>query len=110
MAQQTKALKDAVAGVNPAFEALIDMGARCMEQMTDRRGIVCERWILPSGKSAIVYGTPHWRDVFIAVSGSDKWEATVAALKAYGARKEAAQPESLQPGPVNSFPVVAGGL
>ncbi len=108
MAKHTKALTAAISGVKPAIDALIELGARCMEQMTDRAGIVCERWILPNGKSAIVYGTPHWRDVFVTASTADKWSDTIAALRKFADRAEAAQPASLAP--VNSFPVVAGGL
>jgi hypothetical protein len=98
MAKPTKALAEAIAGIKPAVDALCELEARCMEQVLDRCGIVCERWILPNGKSAIVYGTPHWRDVFVPVSPSDQWQSTVDALKKFAQRAEAAQPASLAGG------------
>jgi len=98
MSKQTKALAEAIAGIKPAVEALRALDARCMEQVLDRCGIVCERWILPSGKSAIVYGTPHWRDVFVPVSPAHEWQATIDALTKFAQRAEAAQPASLASG------------
>lgn len=95
MTKQSKALTEAIVGIKPAVTALRELDARCMEQVHDRCGIVCERWILPNGKSAIVYGTPHWRDVFVAVSPSSQWTDTLEALRKYGQRAEAAQPASL---------------
>lgn len=110
---QTKALREAIDGITPAVDALRELDARCMEQVTDRCGIVCERWILPNGRSAIVYGTPHWRDVFVSVHPANDWPSTLEALKKYAQRAEAAQPASLKgPGPSDfaSTGPAAGGF
>lgn len=80
-----KARQEAVAGIQPAVKVLRELNARCMEQIIDPAGIVVERWCLPNGRSAIVYGTPHWRDVFIPASPSPQWDATLEAIRAQAA-------------------------
>jgi hypothetical protein len=75
------ALTEAINGVAPAIKMLHALNARCMEQVTDDAGIVCERWILPNGRSVVVFGTPHWRNVFMPSEG-DKWTDTERALVA----------------------------
>lgn len=77
-----KAVNEAKAGVQPAIEALIAQGARCMEQTIDKAGIVIERWMLPNNAHVIVYGTPHWRDVFVPIAITPMWSDTVAAIAA----------------------------
>ena len=60
--------------------ALAKLDARCMECTEDKAGIVWERWLLPNGRSAILFATPHWWDVFVPVSPENSVSATVAAL------------------------------
>lgn len=84
MTTKTK-VQEAREAIQPAIKALCEMGARCMEQVEDSAGVIVERWLLPNGKSAIVYGTPHWRDVFLPASDENKWDATIAALKKFAA-------------------------
>lgn len=81
MAKQTTALEEAQAGIRPAVEKVIALGGRCMEQTCDRAGIVWERWLLPNGSSVILFGTPHWRDVFVSVAPrASLWTQTLEAL------------------------------
>jgi hypothetical protein len=60
---------------------LAEMGARGMEETTDKCGIVWIRYILPgSGESVILFGTPYFWDVFAPVCKSASVEKTLAAL------------------------------
>lgn len=81
---QQKQVQAAIDGIQPAIEKLRQLEARCMEQVIDNAGIVIERWVLPtSGRSVIVYGTPHWRDVFVPVSDQNNWQHTLNNLEQY---------------------------
>lgn len=81
MPKQPTALEEAHKGLRPAVEAVIDHGGRCMEQIEDKCGVVVERWLLKNGASVILFGTPHWRDVFVSVApGASLWTQTLEAL------------------------------
>lgn len=82
-AAKQKPLNEAVAGIKPIVDKLVSekIGARCMEQVTDKCGVVFERWLLRNGTSVVIFGTPHWRDAFIqAAPGSNTWADTLAAI------------------------------
>lgn len=79
-------VNDAKNGIQPAIKALIAQGARCMEQTADKAGIIIERWMLPNGAHVIVYGTPHWRDVFVPIIRNPLWDQTVEAIKVLAAK------------------------
>lgn len=81
-----KAKQEAIAGIQPAVKVLRELDARCMEQVIDPAGIVIERWALPNGCSVIVYGTPHWRDVFVPAALSTEWDATLEAVRTLAAK------------------------
>ena len=62
---------------------ILDAGARCIESVTDKCGIMVERFIIPGGESLILYGTPDWHDVYVSVdSGNPMLAEFHAKLKA----------------------------
>jgi len=69
--------------LRPALDAIIGLGGRCMEQVTDKaNGILVERWLLPNGKSLIVYGTPIWREVFEQIDPIGRaWFDTINGIR-----------------------------
>ena len=80
-AKKNTAVAEAQEGLKPIIDMLIALGARCMEQVIDRAGVVIERWLLPNGRIIIAFGAPHWRDAFESVAPIDgTWAATFAAL------------------------------
>lgn len=79
---KTNPIADAHARCKPGRDALIEAGARCMESVEDRAGIVCERYLLPNGRNAVLFATPHWWDVFVPATDENRIDATIAAIKA----------------------------
>lgn len=61
--------------------ALTNMQARCIEVTEDHCGILWERWVLPSGKSAVLWATPHGWDIFLPADESNSTGAAIAAVK-----------------------------
>lgn len=77
-------INEAYTKAAPTREILSNNGCRCMEVTEDKQyGILWERWIAPGGRSIIVYATPHWSDVFCAVSQETKTEAYNTALREF---------------------------
>jgi hypothetical protein len=76
-------IREAQDALRPALDQIIDLGGRCMEQVTDKaNGILVERWLLPNGKSVIVYGTPLLHEVFEVVAGDGRdWFATINGIR-----------------------------
>lgn len=65
--------------------ALREVGG-CMEVTEDKAGIVWERYLLNNGRSALLFSTPHWCDVFVSVAPNDgSYDGTIAALKTHAA-------------------------
>jgi len=71
-------------------DALVHMGAKCMEVTEDKCGIVWERWVITTSDPAsmhghhmslIVFATPSWWDVFRPVSAASDVEQTIKQLK-----------------------------
>lgn len=82
MTKPNKKVTDAIEGIQPAVKILRELNASCMEQVIDKAGIVCERWLLPNGRHVIVFGTPHWRDVFYPTVG-EKWTDVEKTLREF---------------------------
>lgn len=83
MAQtKMKPIHKAYARCEAMRRALGDMQARCMQVTEDEdRGILWERWVLPSGKSAVLWATPHGWDIFLPADDGNNTEAAIAAVK-----------------------------
>ena len=64
-----------------ARRALSDMQACCVEVTEDKAGILWERWLLPSGKSAVLFSTPSWWDVFLPACDENNVDATIEAVR-----------------------------
>lgn len=65
--------------------AFSDMNARCMEVTEDRYGILWERWLLPNGKSAVLWATPHGWDVFLPATNDNSTSASIEAVRSAAA-------------------------
>lgn len=76
-----KPIHEAYARCEAMRRALNDMHARCMEVTEDKYGILWERWLLPNGKSAVLWATPHGWDVFLPADDGNNIEAAIAAVK-----------------------------
>lgn len=82
-ATKMKPIHEAYARCETMRRALSDMQARCMEVTEDRYGILWERWLLPNGKSAVLWATPHGWDIFLpANDGNSTDEAIKAVVRA----------------------------
>jgi hypothetical protein len=60
-------------------EALSDNG-KCVEITEDKAGILWERYVLHNGRSAILFATPSWYDVFVPATDSVNVGDTIAAI------------------------------
>jgi hypothetical protein len=80
-AAKMKPIHEAYTRCEEMRRAFSEMGARCMEVTEDRYGILWERWLLPSGASAVLWATPHGWDVFLPANGTNSTEATIEAVK-----------------------------
>lgn len=78
MATKEKPIHAACRRAEETRRILAQGGARCIESVQDKSGILCERWIIPGGRSIIVYATPDWHDVYAAIT----WENDLAKFQA----------------------------
>lgn len=87
-----KKIREAQERLQPLIDQLRELGARCMEQTIDPEfGMICERWLLPNGKSVVVYGSPDWRDLYLQASPfTNDWDSMFTALREFSAPKAAA--------------------
>jgi hypothetical protein len=82
MAQtKMKPIHEAYSRCEAMRRVLNDMQARCMEVTEDRCGILWERWVLPNGKNAVLWATPHGWDVFLPADDGINADAAIAAVK-----------------------------
>lgn len=64
-----------------ARRALHLLKATPMECTEDKAGIVWERFVLPTGRSIVLFATPYWWDIFSPISDDGAIKATLEALE-----------------------------
>lgn len=83
-------VQQAYAKLVDARKVLRELDAQCMEEVTDKCGIVVLRYFVlvtpPNAERAeavnvILYATPMWWDVFTPVTPSDRKDATLQAIR-----------------------------
>lgn len=94
-------VQEAYARCKPARDALIEVGATCMEVTEDKAGIVWERWFvqtrtqdengMPENRviNLIVFATPMWWDVFTPLEHAPEIDKVVAAIRSLPMRTAA---------------------
>lgn len=71
-------------------QLLLEVGGVCREVTEDKAGILWERWVLPSGTSAILFATPSWWDVFLPAHDGISIDDTFMAVRAAATRERKA--------------------
>lgn len=72
---------------------LTAMNARCAEVTEDKDGILWERWILPNGRHAVLWATPHTWDMFVSATSSLLTADVIAAVRRVGSVNKSASEE-----------------
>lgn len=90
-----KLMHDTYNRCEPMRKAFSDMDARCMEVTEEKKyGILWERWVLPNGKSAVLWATPFGWDVFLPAGDTNSTEATIALVRSAAQQTRSRQPST----------------